>query len=411
MPDLIFVSAQPDEMYFHWQVELYLYQFSKHGIKDKCYAIFGYRGDKQSEYIVNLAKKYPNIRWYKDTRNTSVKNHYIPSVRPHVLKQFFKENPTLSKRVFYHDSDIFLVKMPDFDSLSPNMGYVSDTISYIGYEYIRDKAKLYKSKYPKLEDDDIFKRMCACVGISEDLVKENNKNSGGAQYLLSDVDETFWENVETCCVKLYDMLKIYEGVYSLKNNDDHIQSWTADMWAVLWEYWKTGKKTEVHAELDFSWAVDPIEKYHSKNIFHLAGVTEESSKNTFYKGRYTDKNVFKEYIKNKHIFDHVSKKSATYPYVSIIKEYAESLDIEVEEEKGDITGFILECGHDWSGTYTKTEDIYFGKPLWRSDNYIIFFNSKCWILTGAQYEDEISKVCGGFGSSDGNEPYDDCWKF
>jgi hypothetical protein len=37
---LIFLSAQPDDVYFHWQIELYLYQFSKHGILDN--ALFGY---------------------------------------------------------------------------------------------------------------------------------------------------------------------------------------------------------------------------------------------------------------------------------------------------------------------------------------------------------------------------------
>ena len=28
--NMIFISAQPDQVYFHWQVSLYLYQFAKH---------------------------------------------------------------------------------------------------------------------------------------------------------------------------------------------------------------------------------------------------------------------------------------------------------------------------------------------------------------------------------------------
>ena len=41
--ELIFISAQPDNKYFHWQVELYLHNFTKFISKDKCYAIFGYQ--------------------------------------------------------------------------------------------------------------------------------------------------------------------------------------------------------------------------------------------------------------------------------------------------------------------------------------------------------------------------------
>ena len=62
---LIFLSAQPDDIYFHWQVELYLYQFSKHGILDNCYALFGYVEQNPSSQLIELSKKYPkNIIWY-----------------------------------------------------------------------------------------------------------------------------------------------------------------------------------------------------------------------------------------------------------------------------------------------------------------------------------------------------------
>jgi hypothetical protein len=406
MEDLIFVSAQPDDIYFHWQVELYLYQFSKHGLKDKCYAVFGYRGSKPSSAIVELAKRY-NIRWYKDTRDISVQNYYIPSIRPHILSQFFDENPSLGKKVFYHDSDIFIVKVPKFDILlEDDVGYLSDTISYIGYNYIAGKAAEYRKKYPQLPENDIVTRMCDFVGISEDLVKENNKNSGGAQYILKGIDGNYWRSVEKTTTGLYSMLKTYETAYPISN---HIQSWTADMWGVLWEYWKLGKKTAVHPELDFSWATDPIENYHKKNIFHLAGVTNETSSDKFYKGLYTTKNVFKEYLKNPSLFDNVSSKSATYPYANMIKEYARTLPESPPERE--LTEFGMVTEGDWAGTYYKTEKQYFGKSLWRGDKYIIFFNGTCWILTGSQYEKEISETCGGFGSSHGTHPYDNCWRF
>ena len=386
--DMIFVSAQPDHVYFHWQVELYMYQFSKHGIKDKCYAVFGYT-DKPSDYIVNLAKTY-NIIWYKDDRKN---RNYIPSIRPHILKKFFKDRPELGKNVFYHDSDIFLVKLPPFEiMLNDEVGYLSDTVSYIGHNYIVDCSTRYKSKYSQLADNDILTKMCECVGISVDIVKENQINSGGAQYLLKNIDSTYWENVEDKCVKLYDMLKNYESKYPI---DHHIQSWTTDMWSVLWEYWKLGKKTAVHPELDFSWAVDSRIQYHKKNIFHLAGVTEKSPKNIFFKGAYSNSNIFDKYRKDKSLFDNISADSSTFEYVSIIKELVDSKPHELKNS------IVINSGNHWDGVYERDASTqHFEEDLWRSTNkkYIMFWNKTTWVITATQHEPEISETCGGFAS-------------
>jgi hypothetical protein len=387
MHDLIFVSAQPDNVYFHWQVELYLYQFAKQGIKDKCYAVFGYTGNKPSAYIQNLAKRY-NVVWYQDTRTNK---NYIPSIRPHVLKKFFKEYPNLGKNVFYHDSDIFIQKLPPFEEmLKDDVAYLSDTVSYIGYNYIADCSRRYKSKYPELLDDDIFTKMCECVDIPEQLVKENQKNSGGAQYLLKNVSEEYWAKSEESGIKLYDMLKKYEQKYPI---DHHIQSWTAGMWAELWEYWKQGKKTQIHSELDFSWATNDRKAYHSKNIFHLAGVTESSPKNIFFKGKYINRNVLEDYKHNKQIFDNISSDSATIEYTNMIKELVDS--------KPSQNSLVISTTDFWSGVYEKDpKTIHFERNVWRSTDkkFILFWNSSCWILTASQHESEISETCGGFTS-------------
>ena len=88
--NLVFVSTQPDTIYFHWQVELYLYQFSLWGIKNRCVAIFGYDEKKgPSEYIQKLATKY-NIVWYSDDRKNK---GYSPSIRPHLLEKYLKDYP------------------------------------------------------------------------------------------------------------------------------------------------------------------------------------------------------------------------------------------------------------------------------------------------------------------------------
>lgn len=392
MDDLIFISAQPDQVYFHWQVEVYMHQFSKHGIGDKCYAVFGYTGDGPSQYIVNLAKRY-NIVWYKDERKVDVPNFYIPSIRPHILKKFFKDRPELGKNVFYHDSDVFLVKLPPFEEmLKDDVAYLSDTVSYISYDYIEEVSKRYKQTYPDLPENDILTKMCECVGIPEDLVKVNNKNAGGAQYLLKDIDGSYWEDIENTCYKLYTLLKGYEINYPIHH---HIQSWTTDMWAVLWHYWKRGKKTAIHRGLDFSWATDNINNYHQKNIFHLAGVTETSPKDVFFKGAYTNRNVIDEYRRNRKLFDNISPNSSTFEYVKMIKDLVDGTPVVVK------SSFFLNTPDNWSGVYLRDSSVqYFGEDLWRStDNrFIIFWNSTCWIITASQYENEISQTCGGFTS-------------
>jgi hypothetical protein len=135
-----------------------MYQFSKHSIPN-CHVVFGYVDSPSSKGLA-LAEKYPGlIHFYKDER-TSDQKVYVPSIRPHILKKFFQEFPELGKEVFYHDSDIFLVSVPDFTSLlHDKFGYVSDTISYIGYNYLKEVSNRYKKKYLDLPDNDLIHKM------------------------------------------------------------------------------------------------------------------------------------------------------------------------------------------------------------------------------------------------------------
>jgi len=264
--DLIFISVQPDNNYFHWQVELCLNNFTKFIPREKCYILFGYQNEP-SKYIQDLKKKYPNIYWYKDTREHT---DYIPSIRPNILKQFFKQFPHLGKVVFYHDSDILFRNLPNFEPLlSDDKNYLSDTINYIGHNYIMECCKRYKDKYPELSDDDLLVKMANCCNIPVELIKENENNSGGAQYLLKDVDYDFWNQSEIDQCKLYKLLSEYENKYPV---DHHIQKWTAGMWGELWNIWKRGRQTRISPDMTFSWATDDVANYYNHNIFHLAGV-------------------------------------------------------------------------------------------------------------------------------------------
>ncbi|VBB17608.1 hypothetical protein YASMINEVIRUS_71 [Yasminevirus sp. GU-2018] len=443
--NLIFVSAQPDNTYFHWQVEIYLYQFEKHGIIDRCYALFGYTGQTPSAYAQRLAKKYPHVLFYKDTRTS---NDYSPSIRPHLFAKFFKEYPHFGKNVFCHDSDIFLTKLPRFDlMLQPgdDVSYLSDTISYIGYEYIRDCSIRYKSKHKSLPDLDIFYGMCKAVGISPELVIANQPNSGGAQYLLKNIDHTYWEENERKCDELYSYLCKYEKTYPINH---HIQKWTAGMWVDIWLLWKRGGKTKIHKELDFSWATGTVDEYNHYNIFHLAGITGSNCSDKFHKGKFTSETVFDAYINNSALFDHISRTNATYLYTNVIRDYVKNVyapekgiklspitfspmtkssviqdnNVKRDLSSGLISGtdnafvdvkrFILSTRGVCGGTYIRDDNKQcVGKSVWRSENgaYIIFWSGTHWIITYSRCEKEIGPKCGGLLSTTSKVPYTTDW--
>ena len=470
--NLIFVSAQPDEIYFHWQVEIYLYQFSKHNIIDRCYALFGYNGDMPSVYAQKLANKYPCIKFYKDTRE---EKKYIPSIRPNLLSQFFGEFPHLGKNVFYHDSDIFLTKLPRFDlMLNPDdmCGYLSDTISYIGYNYIRECSGRYKRIHNSLADLDILNGMCKVLDIDPVIIRNNQNNSGGAQYLLKNIDASYWRTCEEKCEMLYGYLVEYEKKYPIGH---HIQKWTTDMWVILWEYWRRGGKTVIHKELDFSWGTYTAKDYSLYNIFHLAGVTNQNCKDKFHKGKFTKETVFDAYLKNPKLFNNISPNNATYLYTNVIKEYINTVylnerkmtSITLADKSKNITyddinsdkptdpaaitisspeaitisspeaitisspeaitisspeaitqsssekkTFNFMCNKDYAGYYTIDENKECGgKKVWRSSNgkYIMFWSGTRWILTYSVYEKSIGAKCGGIISTTSDVPYTSNW--
>jgi hypothetical protein len=297
--------------------------------------------------------------------------------------------------------------MPQFElMLDDAISYVSDTISYIGYDYIKGCQDRYKAGHKELPENDLINKMCDCVGISSELVEINQPNSGGAQYLLKDVNAAFWAEAEVACQALYALTKVYDTAHPIPAG---LQIWTADMWIVLWLLWKRGSQTRIHRELDFSWATFTVSEYHRYNIFHLAGITGENCKDKFYKGAFTNKSVFKEYLRNKSIFNHVSRDNATYEYVALIKEYAEGLSV---SEPKRIRRFLLDSSAACSGVYLKDPaTVALGQPLWRSTNgtYIIFNTGSAWILTHSQYEKEMSPSTGGYASTQAEEPYEGGW--
>jgi hypothetical protein len=227
-----------------------------------------------------LANNYPaRFFFYNDTRETK---HYISSIRPNILKQHWLNNPDLKwESIFYHDSDIVFTK-PISEWITDEMitdkkWYGSDTRWYIGHDYIIGKG------------EDILSEMCRITNIDKELVKSNELNSIGAQYLMKGIDYQFWDDVERDSEILYkEITDLNNFKLSLDPSYHTLQIWCADMWGVLWNGWKRGNETICHPNFDFSWGTSTEEDYHKLNIMHNAGVTNSTS-GLFYKGEWMNK--------------------------------------------------------------------------------------------------------------------------
>lgn len=273
-----FICAQPAINYYTWQVEVMINNFIEKGVNPSdIHIVCGYGKEGIAQRWGKLKEHFKDVKFffYPDTR---FKPTYISSIRPNVLHQHWLRNPELEKEtVFYHDCDIIFSKnISEFlTTLELDATcYVSDTISYIGASYVQSKGEHYLNSLTSL------------VGVNKQHVIDQEKNSGGAQYLLKNIPTKFWEKVYYDCENIWrvgnEMIRKDKAV----NPSIHeIQIWCADMWAVLWNLWFFDKDVKVVDNLLFSWATSSITEWDKCPIYHNAGVVNTSEK-LFYKGQY-----------------------------------------------------------------------------------------------------------------------------
>ena len=282
---LRFVCAQPAIKYYAWQLETMLNNFIEMGINLNQVDIVCWKqtGEIPEEYS-KLANGYPaRFFFYDDTRET---RHYISSIRPNILKQHFTKYPELEKEaILYHDCDIVFTKPIKWEQyLQDNKWYGSDCRWYIGHDYIISKG------------EDILDKMCEIVDIDKQLVKDNELNAIGAQYLMKGINAQFWANVEKDCERLFKEItdlnneKIELDRHTMSEGESRqpyhpLQIWCSDMWAVLWNGWKLGYESVCHPDLEFAWATSTEADWDRLNIFHNAGVTDAAG-GLFYKALY-----------------------------------------------------------------------------------------------------------------------------
>lgn len=270
-----YISVQPSTDYYVWQLEVLDRSLIKNGYDLNDFTVI-FCGNILTKNVIKYRDKNINrVHFIADTRKDMT---YVSSIRPHALAKFCKKN-LINNPVFYHDSDIAFTKFFNWDSIvKPQISMVSNTISYIGANYV-------DSKSPEL-----LNKMCEIVGIEPDLVRSKQRDSGGCQYILPPeiMSYEFWNKVEKDSTDLYKLMVNTATVY---NPEHPIQAFCADMWAVLWNLWLSGIDTEVHLSLNFGWSSWKADRWKDINIFHLAGVTG-NDKGLFFKQDYLNRMPF-----------------------------------------------------------------------------------------------------------------------
>jgi len=308
MKKIRYICAQPAIDYYLWQVDVMLNNFIRNEISaEQIHIVCGIPDENIPEGWEKLRNHYNNVEFffYQDTRPY---NQYVSSIRPHLLEKHFNQNKYLeTEAIFYHDCDILFSKTPDWTHLlEDDVWYLSDTKNYICAEYVKSKGY------------GVHERMCEIIGIDKSIPeKYNDTGSGGAQYIMKNVDHRFWKKVYDDSENLYqfflDHLKAFPQ--GCLGGYHPIQKWTADMWAVLWNAWNFGHDTKVVPEMNFTWPIHPIDSWEKNVIFHNAGVTRNTYKEdrTFFKADYMAGNF--PYNIN---LDEFSTEKCSYKYVQEI---------------------------------------------------------------------------------------------
>lgn len=319
---MIYLSVQPDSQYFIWQIELQLRNFRSLGInRDRIHVLFSYSEDvginpKLLIFLENN-RSFAQFYIYPDLR---INPKYTSSIRPHILAQHFSKYRELEEEtLFYHDSDILLSRLPQITDVDKNtICYVSDTRSYLDLNYIRESGS-----------ELLLDEMLGQVGLDKKIAEKEDLQSGGAQYILKNINSDFWKKVEKDAEGLYHLMKKfnfkkweeeYPNTKEFRSRKRGIQAWCADMWSVLWNLWFYGKKVEIHNEMSFSWPYNQSSDWFKYAIQHYSGNIQDTSK-------YFNKTTYINYPPwFDSALDTISKESCSHYIVQLIKSRRQELN-------------------------------------------------------------------------------------
>jgi len=274
--EIIFVTAQPDDRFFVWEVEVQINNLRRYDLSH-LYKCLVYWETKPGKTVINqdwldLKEKYPEVEFFffreneKELPAAWVKNIYSSIIRPYILSKFFKAHPEHdNKSVFYMDSDVIFLGRPEIEKyMAGDEVYVTNTDHYLNIDYLQRKAM--EANLPKDHFVDI---LVDITGIDrQKYIAADRVASGGAQYVLKpmlDGYAVFWEKV------LRDTLQIKQTF--ARENQTHyqelgrlrpdgsaenagVQSWCADMWGVLLNLIIFGKRVTSPSFMQCPWSSD-----------------------------------------------------------------------------------------------------------------------------------------------------------
>ena len=178
MKELKYIAVQPDDIYYTWQVNLWMESLKEIGHSDKAInLIFAAKGRENRDKWKQIEDLYPEaeFHYYEDEDNLNrLIGIYIPVLRPYVLWKHFKKHPELSDcAIFYCDSDILFMKDFNVDQfLEDDVNYLSDTNSYINAKYFDSKIhQVLPEKLEEYKGRDVLAEIASVVGISREIAE------------------------------------------------------------------------------------------------------------------------------------------------------------------------------------------------------------------------------------------------
>ncbi len=340
MRELVMISVCPDDLCFVWQVKVMLNNFRKYGYSEKEHILVLRSTERKNNQTFNkeweeLVSLFPETTFHFYDANEEILGlirsfNYSPIARPYLLKKHWEKFPEWKdKAVFYHDSDIVFTKPLDFTPyLSDNIAYLSNTKGYTGVEYFDSKVKDVDPKrlkeYKKI---DVLDNYMKIFGLFRKDAEDNDEGSGGAQYILKDIDAGFWQSVleGALYIRTYLALGVNQrfmrGDNPAEKEINGFQSWCADMFSILPCLWKRGLKTTCPKELDFTWREHEIKRWGENAIYHDAGAATVTKEGVEYQLFRKEKNEYRanELTPFEDDLSFVSDKFCSYNYVKEIE--------------------------------------------------------------------------------------------
>lgn len=329
MKQLHIISCVEDLPRFRWESIVQLTNFRKYNLSDKARVIVFLPSYKEIEGFSRewdgIIKLFPEVKFffYRDEKNKitdlMINYNYIPIHRLCSLERHFLKYPELEQdAILYIDSDVIFTKQPNFnDYQEDNINYLSDTASYLNYTYLQGKENdVIPEKLEAYKTINPIAKLAKMCDVHIDSIKDNNNNTGGAQYLLKNVNAKFFSRcIDTCLlIRIYLQQinqEFFPGKTRQEKEDKGFQSFCADMWAIQWELWRQNMPSKTPKWMDFAWSTDEVKRLEDVCMLHNAGIVSDDSirttdsSNGKSTGTKSIPSFWKEKYKTKNVFNHI----------------------------------------------------------------------------------------------------------